>query len=71
MVFFEVPHDNECEKRGSQIHLQTSNSVAIPPNHVIIIKITHHVLQEWFDPLSEDGNNGIDLLLSARNFLQE
>ncbi|KAI7790105.1 hypothetical protein IRJ41_018663, partial [Triplophysa rosa] len=68
---FELPYDNEAEEHGSQIHLQTSNNVVIPPNDVIINETIYSALEEMFDPLSEDGNNGIDLFLSVCNFLQE
>ncbi|KAI2644607.1 Adenylosuccinate synthetase [Labeo rohita] len=65
-------HNRRFERLWAELIRVTLNSVVILPNYVFISETTYLSLQDLFDPLSEDGNNGImDMFLSVGNFLED
>lgn len=59
------------DEEGPLPELQTNNNVVIPDINVNINETTSLAMQHHFDPLQNDGNNGINLFSSLLHFLQQ
>lgn len=53
------------------LQLETENNVVVPVNDFNVNQTILNRIQETVDPLSDDGNHGIQLFLGLVNFLSE
>lgn len=53
------------------LQLQTANNITVPVNAFIVNQTVMDTIQETIDPLSDDGNHGIQLFLGLVNYLNE
>ncbi len=53
------------------IHVETENNAVVPVNDFIVNQTVMNRIQETVDPLTDDGNHGIQLFFKLVNFLSE
>ena len=66
-----VGSDNSEMNEDPPVHFETSNNVVVPVNDFMFNETVVNRITQNVDPLTDDGNHGIQLFLSLVNSLNE
>ena len=66
-----VGSDNSEMNEYPPVHFETSNNVVVPVNDFMFNETVVNRITQNVDPLTDDGNHGIQLFLSLVNSLNE